>query len=91
LDIGQIKKELDTKRAGIKNEFERRIQEFEKNVEYNREKINAYKKKKPMDIARIEQNFNKKTVAILKKRLGEKIIGNCRNGFWKKERILKFK
>jgi hypothetical protein len=37
-----------------------------------------------MDIARIEQNFNKKTVAILKKRLGEKTIGDCSNGFWKK-------
>ncbi|HVP40385.1 MAG TPA: hypothetical protein VMS95_00320 [Candidatus Krumholzibacteriaceae bacterium] len=69
--IDQIKKELDMKRAEIKKDFERRIQEFEKNAEQHREKINAHKKKRDRDIARVEQSFDKTAAATLKKRLGE--------------------
>jgi hypothetical protein len=80
-DIAQIKKELDLRRARIKKEFERRIQKFEKNVEDHRERINAYKKQKDMDIARIEQNFDEKIAALLKKQLGEE-------KYWRLQQLL---
>jgi hypothetical protein len=70
-DIAQIKKELDMKRETIKKDFERRIQKFEKDVEHYGERINAYKKKKDRDIARIEQSFDEKIAALLKNQLGE--------------------
>jgi hypothetical protein len=70
-DITQIKKELDMKRETIKKDFKRRIQKFEKDVEHYGERINAYKKKKDRDIARIEQSFDEKIAALLKKQLGE--------------------
>ncbi len=82
--IAQIKEELDMRRARIKMDFERRKQEFEKDAEQNREKINAYKKKRAIAIARIEQNFDKKTAAILRKQLGEKNYGRLQQ--WLLER-----
>ena len=70
--IVQIKKELDLKRAIIKKEFELRIKEFEKEVEQHREKINASRGQRDLDIAKAEQNCSKQVASTLKEKLGEK-------------------
>jgi hypothetical protein len=70
-DTAQIKKELDLRRARIKKEFEKRMQHFEKNVEQHKEKMNAYKRKRDADIAKIKKNYSKKASETLKKLLGE--------------------
>jgi hypothetical protein len=86
LDIVQIKKELDMKRARIKEEFERKMQEFDKNVEQRREKINAYKNKRVSDIARIEKSVNMTATATLKKLLGEEDYGRLQQWLLEKRK-----
>ena len=71
-DMSEIKKELDMRRAAIKKEFERRTQKFEKDVEQHKETINAYKKQRDLDIARIQERIDRKTSETLKKLLREK-------------------
>jgi hypothetical protein len=70
-DMAQIKNKLELKRARIKEEFERRIREFDEKKERDRERIIAYKKIRDQKIARIEKSFDDKTAATLRKLLGE--------------------
>ncbi|HVP92304.1 MAG TPA: hypothetical protein VMS94_01040, partial [Acidobacteriota bacterium] len=70
-DIAEIKKDLDMRRAAIKKEFERRTRKFEKNVEQHKETINAYKKQKDLEIARIQESIDNRTSETLKKLLRE--------------------
>jgi hypothetical protein len=84
--LAQIKKELDAKRNRVKKEFENRIQESEEKAEFFRKRIDALKKKRDAEIAKIEKNIGERADAALKKRLGEKYYGRLHEWLLKKKK-----
>ena len=85
-DVVQIKTELDIRRAKIRKKFEEEMRKFESNLHEHRAKIDVYKKKRNSEIARIEENFNRKTATAVKRLLGEEKYGRLQQWLLEKEK-----
>jgi len=84
-DVVQIKTELDIRRARIKKQFQEKIRKLESSLQGHREKIEVYKKKRDSDIARIEENFDRKTAVTIKRLLGEEKYGRLQQWLLEKK------
>jgi len=84
-DVVQIKTELDKRRAKIRKQFQEKKRKLEISLQGHREKIEAYKKKGDSDIARIEDNFDIKTAATIKRLLGEEKYGRLQQWLLEKK------
>ena len=85
-NVAQIKTELDLRRARIRKKFEEETRKFESNLQEHRAKIDVYKKKRDSNIARIEENFDRKTAKTIKRLLGEEKYGRLQQWLLEKKK-----